>query len=160
MDDINIHNIISNYGLYSGTYIICFISGFIPIVNAEIFLIIVSSLITKSLFLPVLLLATLGQMTAKTVLFFSGMGVIKLSLKRFENKINDTMVKIKNWGSKVDLLIFISAFTGFPPFYIITIASGMIRHKLYRFFICGFTGRLLRFGIVMLFPQIFEQLFL
>jgi len=160
MEEFNIHNIISNYGLYSGTYIICFISGFVPIVNAEIFLIFVSSLVTKSLFLPVLLLASIGQMTAKAVLFFSGMGVVKISLKRYQSKINETMAKMQKWESKVDLLIFLSAFTGFPPFYIITIVSGIIRHNFFRFFIVGLAGRVLRFGIVMLFPQIYKQLFL
>jgi len=159
MEEISIQSIISNYGLYSGTYIICFVSGFVPIINAEIFLIFVSSVVTKSLFIPVLLLATIGQMTAKAVFFFSGMGVVKLSLKRYENKINDAMLKMQKWESKADWFIFLSSFTGFPPFYIITIVAGMIRHNFFRFFVSGFVGRLLRFGLLMLFPQFFKQLF-
>ena len=160
MEEISIHNILSSYGLYSGTYIVCLISGFVPVVNAEIYLVFVSSLITKTFFFPVLLLATFGQMTAKAVLFFSGMGVLKLSLKKYENKINETIVKMQKWGTKVDLFIFISSFTGFPPFYIITIVSGMMRHNFIRFFIFGFIGRVLRFGLLMIFPQIFKQVFL
>ena len=160
MEENIIHSIISNYGLYSGTYFICVISGFVPIVNVEIFLIFVSTFFSKSLFLPVLLLATIGQMTAKAVLFFSGMGFVKLSLKRYENKIDDAMVKMQKWKSKTDLFIFLSALTGVPPFYIITIAAGIIRLNFFRFFICGFMGRLIRFGVLMLFPQFFKQLFI
>ena len=160
MEEISIHSIISNYGLYTGTYIICVISGFIPVVNAEIILIVLSSVLTKSSVLPVLLLATTGQMTAKAVLYFSGMGVVKLPLKRYENKINDAIAKMQKWESKVDLFIFVSAFTGFPPFFIITIVAGIMRHNFFRFFISGFTGRFLRFGLLMLFPQFFKQLFI
>lgn len=159
MEEISIQSIINNYGLYLGTYVICLISGFVPIVNAEIFLIFVSSLLTKSSFVPVLLLATIGQMMAKAVFYFSGMGVIKISLKRYEKKINDLLRKMQKGESKVDLLIFLSAFTGFPPFYIIPIVAGIIPHNFWRFFISGFTGRLLRFGLFMLFPQFFKQLF-
>lgn len=159
MEESFITSIISDYGLYVGTYLVCLISGFVPIVNAEIFLIFLSTLLTKPLIFPVLLLATIGQMTAKTILFLSGMGILKLSLKRYENKIDETIAKMHRWGSKIDVFIFLSAFTGFPPFYIITIVAGIIRHNFFRFFISGFTGRLLRFGLIILFPQFFKQLF-
>jgi len=159
MEETFINSIVSDYGLYAGTYIVCLISGFVPIVNAEIFLIFMSTLLTKQLIFPVLLLATIGQMTAKTILFLSGMGILKLSLKRYENKIGETIAKMHRWGSKIDVFIFLSAFTGFPPFYIITIVAGTIRHNFFRFFISGFTGRLLRFGLIILFPQFFKQLF-
>jgi membrane protein YqaA with SNARE-associated domain len=159
MEEISIQSIITDYGLYLGTYIICLISGFVPIINAEIYLVIVSATITKSSFIPVLFLATVGQMTAKAVFYFSGMGIIKLSLKRYESKIDAVMVKMQKWKSKVDLLIFLSAFTGFPPFYVIPIVAGIIPHNFIRFFISGFTGRLLRFGLLMLFPPFFKELF-
>ena len=159
MEEISIQSLITDYGLYLGTYVICLISGFVPIINAEIYLIFVSTVVTKSSFIPVLFLATMGQMTAKAVFYFSGMGVIKLSLKRYESKIDAVMVKMQKWKSKVDLFIFLSAFTGFPPFYVIPIVAGIIPHNFLRFFISGFSGRLLRFGLLMLFPPFFEQIF-
>ena len=159
MEESFINSIVSDYGVYAGTYIICLISGFVPVVNAEIFLIFVSTLLTKQLLFPVLLLATIGQMTAKAILFMSGMGILKLSLKRYENKIGKIEAKMHRWGSKNDVFIFLSSFTGFPPFYIVTIVAGMLRHNFFRFFVSGFTGRLLRFGLIILFPQFFKQLF-
>lgn len=159
MEDTWIHNILLQYGLHTGTFVYCFISGFLPIVNAEIFLVFISSISTKKMLIPILILSCLGQMTAKTVLYFGGKGSLKISHKRYEDKINQAISKMKKWESKVDVLIFISAMTGFPPFYIITITSGIINHNFLRFFIAGCSGRLIRFGILLYFPQLFKDLF-
>lgn len=155
---MNDFGILSNYGLYAGTYIFCVISGLVPVVNAELFLILISSTVTNSTFLPIVLLASFGQMTAKVILFLSGKGILKVSLKKYENKLQETMLKMQKWESKVDVFIFLSAFTGFPPLYLVTIAAGMTQHNFLRFFISGFLGRVLRFGLVMLFPQFFKRL--
>ena len=159
MDMISIQDIIISIGPYVGTFVICFISGLVPIVNAEIFLLFVASFIERPLFLHVLLLGTLGQMTAKVVLYYSGRGVLNLSMKRYADRINETREKMLQWGKKIDGFIFISAFFGLPPFYLISIVSGLIRHHLLRFFIFGFAGRFLRFGLLMFFPQLFRELF-
>ena len=154
--DLSVNNFLSQFGIYSGTYIYCLISGIVPFVNAEAFLVIVSSLVSKPLLLPVLLLATAGQMTSKALIFFSGKGIFKLSYKRYEKKINETKAKMQKWESRIGLFIFISAFTGFPPFYVTTIVIGTMNYNFFRFFIIGFIGRLLRFGLLILFPQIFR----
>jgi membrane protein YqaA with SNARE-associated domain len=159
MEESGILHFLSQYGLYGGTFITCVISGFIPVVNAEIYLLLISTLTGKSQYLPILLLATSGQMTAKMTLFLAGKGILKLSLKKYEHKINNALVKLQKWDSKSDILILISAFTGFPPFYLITIAAGMIQHNFLRFILFGFSGRLLRFAIVLYFPQFFQHYF-
>ena len=72
MHETLIHSLLSDYGLYIGSYTICFISGFLPVINAEIYLLLISSLTTEQNFVPVLLLSSLGQMTAKAILYFGG----------------------------------------------------------------------------------------
>jgi membrane protein YqaA with SNARE-associated domain len=158
MENTTVLHLLAVIGLYGGTYVVCLISGFIPIVNAELFLIWISLSISKPEFLPVLLLASTGQMTAKVVMYFSGKGVIKISKKRYEKKIAEIEAKMKKWESKIDIFIFLSAFTGFPPFYVVAVLSGMTNVNFVRFCIAGLLGRTLRFGLVMYFPQLFKEL--
>lgn len=159
MDESSILQLLSVIGLYGGTYVVCLISGFIPLINAELFLIWFSLTISEAKFIPVLLLATSGQMTAKALMFLSGKGVINLSKKRYEKKISEIEAKMKKWESKSDLFIFLSALTGFPPLYVVAVLSGMTNVNFVRFCIAGFLGRALRFGLVMYFPHLFKQLF-
>ncbi len=159
MDESSILQLLSVIGLYGGTYIVCLISGFIPIVNAELFLIWISLTISEAEYIRVLLLATSGQMTAKVLMFLSGKGVVNISKKRHENKLAQIEEKMKKWESKIDIFLFLSAFTGFPPFYVVAVLSGMTNVNFVRFCIAGFLGRALRFGLVMYFPHLFKQLF-
>ncbi len=159
MDESSILQLLQSVGVFGGTYVICLVSGFIPIVNAELFLIWISLMISKTEYIPILLLATAGQMTAKILMFLSGRGVINISKKRYEEKIGEIQAKMKKWESKIDVFIFLSSFTGFPPFYVVSVLSGMSKVNIIRFFIAGTLGRLLRFGLVMYFPHLFKQLF-
>lgn len=159
MDESTILQLLQSIGVFGGTYVICLISGFIPLVNAELFLIWISLMIPKTEYIPILLLATAGQMTAKILMFLSGKGVIHISKKRYEKKIGQIQAKMKKWESKIDFFIFLSAFTGFPPLYVVSVLCGMTKVNIIRFFITATLGRLLRFGIVMYFPQLFKQLF-
>ena len=159
MDESSILQLLQSVGVFGGTYVICLVSGFIPIVNAELFLIWISLMISKTEYIPILLLATAGQMTAKILMFLSGKGVINISKKRYEKKIGEIQAKMKKWESKIDIFIFLSSFTGFPPFYVVSVLSGMTHVNIIRFFIAGTLGRLLRFGLVMYFPHLFKQLF-
>jgi membrane protein YqaA with SNARE-associated domain len=159
MDESSILQLLQNIGIFGGTYVVCLVSGFIPIVNAELFLIWISLMLSRTEYVPILLLATSGQMTAKVLMFLSGKGVIHISKKRYENKIAAIEAKMKKWKNKIDIFIFLSAFTGFPPFYVVAVLSGMTKVNLLRFCIAGFLGRALRFGLVMYFPHLFKQLF-
>jgi len=154
---LNVQSILSQFGIYAGTYVFCVISGFVPVVNAELFLIIVSSTISKELFFPVLILAAAGQMTAKSIMFLGGKGIIKISTQKYQGKIEQVHRKLAEWKSKTDIFIFLSAFTGFPPFYIVALAAGTVKINFLRFFIAGLAGRFLRFGLAMLFPQLFKE---
>jgi len=155
-----IQNLLSGYGLYVGTYVLCVISGFVPLVNAELLLLIIASMAVKPMLVLVLCLASLGQMTGNSFLYWGGQGSVKLSHTRYENRLNQVIAKMKAWESRVDVLIVLSALAGIPPFYLIAIASGMFRYKFPRFFLGGLVGRMLRLGAVLFFPQFFKQLFL
>lgn len=45
-------------------------------------------------------------------------------------------------------VLFLSATLGVPPFYVTPILAGLLRISFPLFFVCGFSGRFLRFGAV------------
>ena len=157
---MNPQNIIGEFGIYAGTLIICFVSGFIPIINTELFLIFLSFTMPPKIIIPVIALAALGQMAAKTILFLSGRGIVKISLKKYQSKMDKVRHKMETWQSKIDVFIFISALTSIPPFYIVSIVAGTIPLSVARFFVVGLSGRFLRFGLIMVFPQFFKEFLL
>jgi membrane protein YqaA with SNARE-associated domain len=150
-------NAITTYGLTFSTFIISIASGFIPFINSELFLIIVSSTISRMNVVSVAVVAALGQMIAKVVMYLSGRGIFHVSFVRYETKVNAMIAKLNQWESKLDLILFVSAFTGFPPFYVLTVALGMAKYNLIRFTLIGFAGRLLRFILILIFPQYFKD---
>ena len=46
-------------------------------------------------------------------------------------------------------LVFLSAFSGFPPFAIVAVLAGQLRMQLALFFTLGLAGRWLRFAAVL-----------
>jgi membrane protein YqaA with SNARE-associated domain len=56
-------------------------------------------------------------------------------------------------------LVFISSALGIPPFYVITILAGAVRLRFGRFIAVGACGRVLRFGALILVPQLAIRLF-
>ena len=148
--------------VYVSTFIFCFLSGFIPIFNAEAAMLAISALLPEAEsagLIPVVAIAAVGQMFAKALLYLAGRGVLNLPLGRFEEKVAETQARFEKWQGKTDLMIFVSSSTGFPPFYFISIISGMLKFSLPRFIIAGTLGRFLRFGIIALFPQLIQEYF-
>lgn len=54
-------------------------------------------------------------------------------------------------------MIFVSAFSGFPPFFAISVLAGAVSAPLRRFVVAGSLGRLLRFSAVVLFPDLLKD---
>ena len=152
--------LISKFGLQTATFIVCLASGFVPFVNAEIYLVTVSALTTKSNAVAIILISTCAQMIAKSVMYLGGRDVFHLRLNKYKKKIEAVREKYKKLENRSFWFIFLSAFTGFPPFYIVSILSGMMKLNFKWFLISGFSGRLLRFAVAVLAPQLFKELIL
>jgi len=149
----------SGLNIYWATLLFCFAGGLVPVLNTEIYLMSISALAAPVAIWPVILIATSGQLIAKTIVYLAGKGVIRFPLKRYENKMELVKEKFDQWKSAPYLFIFISAFTGIPPFYAVTFFAGLIRMDLTKFLIVGFLGRFLRFALAAQLPQLFMKLF-
>jgi membrane protein YqaA with SNARE-associated domain len=141
-------------GLFFVTYVVSFVSGFVPAINCEAYLISVSAISPLSFALPVALAATLGQMSAKVLLYLSGRGVMRLPLGRYRAKLEAVQARFEHRRSRASVFLFGSAATGFPPFYVVAVLAGMLRLRFSIFLIAGTLGRFVRFGVVVVVPQL------
>ena len=155
---MNIDELLASYGLHLGTFIVCVISGFVPVVNAEVYLVAVSSFTSGHDVWIVVLLAALGQMVAKVVMFLGAQGLTKWPARKYEARLELVRKKFEQRKTATPVFIFISAFTGFPPFYLVSMMGGILNLNLASFCVMGFLGRFLRFGVVAFFPQVLKYL--
>jgi membrane protein YqaA with SNARE-associated domain len=136
------------------TFLVCFVSGLVPLVHSEAYLVSVSALSPLGVILPLTLSAALGQMTAKVVLYFGGRGVVRLPLGRHRQKVAAAQARFEKRKGSTGVFLFVSAFTGLPPFLAVSVLAGMLRLALRDFVVAGLLGRFLRFGVATLLPQI------
>jgi membrane protein YqaA with SNARE-associated domain len=152
--------LIKTWGLPAATYIYCLASGLIPVINAEVFLIIISSaLLPKSQLLLITALAALGQMTAKCLLYVGVRTSFRRPPRRYEAKLARTQERLAHWRYGSGGFIFVSATTGFPPLYATSLLAGLLKLNFPTFLICGLAGRFIRFGVVLVFPHLLKSLF-
>jgi membrane protein YqaA with SNARE-associated domain len=130
-----------------------FLSGFVPLVNIEAWLLGAAALLPGCPPLVVVVPAALGQMAAKAVLFLGGRGLVSLPL-RFRDRALAAAARLEVHRRSGPALVFTSALTGLPPFYVVSIAAGVLRFRLGLFLLVGLAGRLLRFGAVFALPRL------
>jgi membrane protein YqaA with SNARE-associated domain len=133
---------------YLGTFVVGLLSGLVPVINIEVYLVAVGSLSGASP-VPVVLLTTLGQMLGKCILYLSGQGFVKLSLWPSWKSLERTREAFDRHKSRTEGLVFISALTGIPPFYALSVMAGVMRIPILRFLVPGTLGRCLRFSVVL-----------
>jgi membrane protein YqaA with SNARE-associated domain len=141
-------------GLYLVTYLVCFVSGLVPLVNTEAYLLSVSAISRPASALPLTLAAALGQMTAKTLIYCSGRGLLRLPTGRYRARIDSTQARLDANRGHAGAFMFVSAFAGLPPFYLVSFVAGTLRLRAAYFVVAGLLGRFLRFGLLVLLPQL------
>jgi membrane protein YqaA with SNARE-associated domain len=135
-------------GIYAATYLVCLIGGFVPIVNAEVYVASAGALADRAAILPLVVAATLGQMTAKTAIFLGGHGLLRLPAAKESVRMQRVLARARAWRGPIELFVFVSAVVGIPPFYIVSLLGGTLNLSVARFIALGFTGRLIRFFLI------------
>jgi membrane protein YqaA with SNARE-associated domain len=153
-------SLIHRWGIPLATLIYCYVSGLVPVVNAEAFLVIISSaLLTKSELVLTAAVAAAGQMAAKSTMYVVVRTSFRHPPKKYEGQLARAREKFARWRYGTGVFLFASAASGFPPFYAVSIMSGMLKINFLTFLLCGLAGRFLRFGAALLFPQLIKSLF-
>jgi membrane protein YqaA with SNARE-associated domain len=150
----NLAHLTGAWGLYLGTFVYCVVSGLIPVVNCEAYLIVLGATAPRGDLPVLLLLACVGQMAAKYVLYQTGRGVLRLPFRRYQAKVEALQERMARGRWTTDGIVFMSAVTGIPPLYPLSIAAGTLAWPLRRFLVYGFCGRVIRFGVVLALPAV------
>jgi membrane protein YqaA with SNARE-associated domain len=146
--------LVARLGVPLATFVWCMVSGVFPLVNAEVFLVGVAALTPSSRLATVVASATAGQMIAKTFMYLVGRGVFRLPWRgRAKVDLDAASARVARWRSK-DLLVFVSAALGLPPFYVTSIVAGTLRFPFWRFFGFGLAGRVVRFTLLVTIPSV------
>ena len=137
-------------GFLVGSLVVGLVSGLVPVLNTEAYLLAVAAFAPSERLLPVIVLTTLGQMIAKSLLYLAGSGVMS---QRFLGaraaRLEEVKSRLETAPLGVAALVFASAAAGWPPFYLVSLAAGSLRWSLSRFLLVGGSGRLLRFTAVV-----------
>lgn len=129
-------------GLLVGTAV----SGIVPLINAEL-LVVAAAVALPGLALPLITaLATVGQMTTKTLLFALARWAPDKLPQKARARVEKAAEAVAERGGAASSLVFASATLGFPPFYGVSIACGALGMRLLPFIVSGTAGRALRFG--------------
>jgi membrane protein YqaA with SNARE-associated domain len=90
-------------------------------------------------------------MAAKTALFLSGRGLVALPSRHGE-RARALAARFSGVGRSAPAVVFTSALTGLPPFYVTSLAAGLVGFRTAPFVLAGFCGRFLRFAAVLALP--------
>jgi membrane protein YqaA with SNARE-associated domain len=145
-------SIVAALGIYAGTLVVGVLSGLVPVINGEVFLVAVV-LLTGEVWpaIALALLVAVGQMIAKVMLWKMAASASEAGKDtRFGKKIAQARAKIEKWRDKPLAVTFISALTGLPPFYIVTLIAAALGVRFRTFLILGIIGRVVRFVVIAL----------
>lgn len=137
-------------GIYGAALVVAMVSGVIPLVSSELYLIglaLAIGRIPEALLLA--LLVAVGQMVGKAFVYQTARGAANLGRKHTEKtaaRLERARELIERWRSKPLSVTFISATVSLPPFTIIAVLAGVLEVRFRSFMIVGFAGRCLRFG--------------
>ncbi len=137
-------------GLLIGAAATVALGGIFPWINGEV-VIAGAALLTPQSGLPALVLAcAAAQMSAKAVLY----GVIRWVPERMPARARRLASRIEAYRTRRGLLV-LAVFSGsaiaLPPFYLVTMACGMLRVPFALFAIAGFAGTISRYGLLAWF---------
>jgi membrane protein YqaA with SNARE-associated domain len=94
-------------------------------------------------------------MTAKSLLYLAGSGAVSTGfIGRRAARLGELRDRLERARAGAGAIVFASAATGLPPFYLVSLAAGSLRWPLARFLLVGGSGRLLRFAAVVAVPRL------
>jgi membrane protein YqaA with SNARE-associated domain len=146
-----VDSLVGALGIYAATLVAGVASGLIPVINGELYLIGVVLLAPSTLAAVALaLLLSVGTMVAKIILYQTARGATQLGHGRVARGLERARSRMERWREKPLIVTFVSSITGLPPFYLVTLAAGMLEIPLWTFVGLGFVGRVIRFVTIAL----------
>lgn len=145
--------IVEAVGIYAATIIVGVLSGLVPVVNGELFMLGAIELLADDDLpgaLAIALLMAIGQMIAKVVLYQAARKATDAGTGRIARKLKEARVRVAKWRNKPLTILVLSAVLGLPPFYLVTLAAGILEIRFATFLWIGLLGRVVRFVVLAL----------
>jgi len=139
-----------NLELVASVFLGSIASGAIPFINAEA-IVLAAVLASPADAYAFAAASTLGQMLAKVVLYGLARWLPDRLPERAKKRLDEASERVKNARQGGSTLVFVSALTGLPPFYLVSLAAGVIKMSLVGMVVAGTLGRLIRFVILARF---------
>lgn len=146
------------------TFAVCLLSALVPVVNAEAYLVATAVVGNgePGRLAVLALAAAAGQMLGKMAFFCLGAGLVDLPRlrrkARARGRWSERMEHVRAWAERRPwgpaALTLLSAFTGLPPFAIVSVLAGTLGVRWWVFLVAGFAGRYARFLAVLLAPSL------
>ena len=140
--------IVTELGVYGGSFTVGAISSLIPFVSIDLFLVGITLAVGTDVALPVILLAAAGQLVGKLPIYFAARGVTAIP-GRHRARVERVRAWVARWQRSRHFVLATSAVFGLPPFSIISTAAGVLAIELRTFCIIVFAGRGARFALVI-----------
>ena len=135
---------------------VAFASALVPLINIEAYLGVRGSVGGIDNVWVLGLAAATGQMVGKLVWYYLGASSLSWTWVRKRMETPKAQARLEKWRTRTHerplfagALVFLSAFSGFPPFAILSVLAGQLRMSLTLFFVLGLMGRWLRFTAVL-----------
>jgi membrane protein YqaA with SNARE-associated domain len=111
-------------GYCGGSFEVGFVSGLVPAVNTEAYLLALVALAPRAAVAPAVLFVTAGQMLAKALLYLAGSGALQSRfLAAPEGRLAAVRRRLGRMQRGASAVLFSSALTGIPPFYVVSVAA-------------------------------------
>ncbi len=142
--------------LLLATFGVAVASALIPIINIEVYIAGIATLVDDYGVWPVSLVAAAGQAVGKAVWYEVGRTSMswpyiqkKMAAPKWQRQYENVKVRTDNRPWLGSALLFVSATVGFPPLAIMAVVAGQLRFHRVWFYLTTFVGRTLRFVAVL-----------
>ena len=149
---------------------VAFGSAFVPVVNIEAYLgayLVVGDGRDWASMVVLALVAAVGQMAGKTILYFVGRGALHIRLPRGRGLSARNTERVARWRRRIEQrpwlavpLLLLSALVGLPPYAVVSVLAGVLRINVAVFVLTGLAGRFARFLAVLAGVGLVEDLHL
>jgi membrane protein YqaA with SNARE-associated domain len=130
-------------------------SALLPLINIEAILAVTISQ-QEDHAVALVVAATVGQMVGKILWYWGAVEVERAPWVRRQLDKPRARASLERWHARAEGrpwftagLLFVSAFTGFPPYAVTAVLAGTLRVNFWIFLLTGLLGRGLRFWVVV-----------
>ncbi len=135
---------------------VAFASALVPLINIEVYLIGLGAITSPGNVWLLSAVAGVGQMAGKLIWYYLGANALRWGWVRKKAETPKAKAKLELWRKRTQdrpvvgaLLLFASAWSGFPPFAVVAVLAGQLRMNVVMFLLVGTVGRTLRFAMFL-----------